>query len=107
PLSFIIKLSYFTIEIHIYISNGIAIDDLTSLNYDRILRLFLTQILMQKDLALQSIRSDYNHFTSKSRFIGITKSSQVATICIFDIAAHFSVYPLIVNCPMSTIKTLD
>ncbi|MEG4279053.1 hypothetical protein QUA62_16470, partial [Microcoleus sp. MON1_C1] len=26
-LSFIIKLSYFTIEIHIYISNGIAIED--------------------------------------------------------------------------------
>ncbi|MEG4408762.1 hypothetical protein, partial [Microcoleus sp. MON2_D5] len=25
PLSFIIKVSYFTIEIHIYISNGIAI----------------------------------------------------------------------------------
>jgi transposase len=37
-LSFIIKLSYFTIEIHIYISNGIAILDNNSTHKDKLHR---------------------------------------------------------------------
>ncbi|MEG4169722.1 MULTISPECIES: hypothetical protein [unclassified Microcoleus] len=51
------------------------IDDLTSLNYDRILRLLLTQILMQRAIALQSLRSESNRFSSNPRFIGITNLS--------------------------------
>ncbi|MEG4351036.1 hypothetical protein QUA74_14950 [Microcoleus sp. LAD1_D3] len=51
------------------------IDDLNSLNYDGIVRLLLTQILMQKALALQSLRSESNRFNSNPRFIGITKLS--------------------------------
>src|SRR4028119_1202630 len=82
------------------------IDDLNSLNYDGILRLLLTQILMQKDLALQS-RSHSNRFRSNPRFIGITKLSQVATICIFALSAQFSVFRVTVNCQISTRKTLE